>query len=138
MPSARWATRVIATGAYRVRVRCHSTDATEAPGIILRTREESCRETCAPLRYAREHGNEADRGIPVSWRYRSIAVAVGFTALAACFAPVPSARKDEIMPMEASDELARSIPGTRLELVEHCGHLSSIEQLAAVTALLHA
>ena len=60
--------------------------------------------------------------------------------LAAIRAPtmVLAAREDAIMPMEVSEEMARGIPGARLEVVEHCGHLSSIEQPEAVTALLRA
>ena len=60
--------------------------------------------------------------------------------LAAIRAPtmVLAARDDAIMPMEVSEEMARGIPGARLEVVEHCGHVSSIEQPEVVTALLRA
>jgi len=60
--------------------------------------------------------------------------------LAAIRAPamVLAAREDLIMPMEVSEEMARAIPGARLEVVEHCGHLSSLEQPGAVTARLRA
>jgi pimeloyl-ACP methyl ester carboxylesterase len=51
---------------------------------------------------------------------------------------VLAAREDLIMPLEVSEEMARGIPGARLEMVEHCGHLSSLEQPDAVTALLRA
>jgi pimeloyl-ACP methyl ester carboxylesterase len=34
--------------------------------------------------------------------------------------------------------MARGMPGARLEIVEHCGHVSSIEQPEAVTARLRA
>lgn len=51
---------------------------------------------------------------------------------------VLAAREDAIMPLEVSEELARGIPGARLEMVEHCGHISSLEQPDAVTALLRA
>jgi pimeloyl-ACP methyl ester carboxylesterase len=53
-------------------------------------------------------------------------------------AMVLAAREDLIMPLEVSEEMARGIPGARLEMVEHCGHLSSLEQPDAVTALLRA
>jgi pimeloyl-ACP methyl ester carboxylesterase len=53
-------------------------------------------------------------------------------------AMVLAAREDAIMPMEVSEEMARGIPGARLEIVEHCGHVSSIEQPEAVTARLRA
>lgn len=51
---------------------------------------------------------------------------------------VLAAREDAIMPLEVSEELARGIPGARLEMVEQCGHISSLEQPDAVTALLRA
>jgi len=51
---------------------------------------------------------------------------------------VLAGREDAIMPLEVSEEMARGIPGARLEIVEHCGHLSSIEQPDAVTARLRA
>lgn len=53
-------------------------------------------------------------------------------------AMVLAAREDAIMPMEVSEEMARGIPGARLEIVEHCGHVSSIEQPEAVTTRLRA
>lgn len=53
-------------------------------------------------------------------------------------AMVIAAREDAIMPMEVSEEMARGIPGCTLEIVERCGHVSSIEQPEAVTARLHA
>jgi pimeloyl-ACP methyl ester carboxylesterase len=53
-------------------------------------------------------------------------------------AMVLAAREDQIMPLEVSEEMAHGIPGARLEMVEHCGHLSSLEQPDAVTALLRA
>lgn len=51
---------------------------------------------------------------------------------------VLAAREDAIMPMEVSEEMARAIPGARLEIVERCGHLSSIDQPEAVTEALRA
>ena len=53
-------------------------------------------------------------------------------------AMVLAAREDAIMPMEVSEEMARGIQGARHEVVEHCGHVSSIEQPEAVTARLRA
>ena len=51
---------------------------------------------------------------------------------------VLAAREDAIMPMEVSEEMARGIPGARLDIVEHCGHISCLEQPEAVTARLRA
>jgi pimeloyl-ACP methyl ester carboxylesterase len=61
-----------------------------------------------------------------------------FLAAIRCPTLVIAAREDAIMPMEVSEEMARGIPGARLEVVEHSGHMSSLEQPAAVTALLRA
>ncbi len=45
-------------------------------------------------------------------------------------------REDQITPLEGSELMAAEIPGARLEVLEHCGHLSSLEQPGAVTSLL--
>lgn len=45
-------------------------------------------------------------------------------------------REDQGTPVEAAEEIAGGIPGARLAIIEDCGHLSTIEQPEAVTALL--
>lgn len=45
-------------------------------------------------------------------------------------------QQDQGTPLSASEEIAAGIPGSRLAVVEDCGHLSTIEQPQAVTALL--
>jgi pimeloyl-ACP methyl ester carboxylesterase len=45
-------------------------------------------------------------------------------------------RDDTLTPVELHEEMAASIPGARLVLIEECGHLSTMEQPPAVTALL--
>lgn len=45
-------------------------------------------------------------------------------------------RQDQGTPLAASEEIAAGIPSSRLAVVEDCGHLSTIEQPQAVTALL--
>lgn len=45
-------------------------------------------------------------------------------------------REDQGTPVAAAEEIAAGIPGARLAIVEDCGHLSTIEQPEAVTALL--
>jgi pimeloyl-ACP methyl ester carboxylesterase len=45
-------------------------------------------------------------------------------------------RQDQGTPLAASEEMAAGIPGSRLAVIEDCGHLSTIEQPQAVTALL--
>lgn len=45
-------------------------------------------------------------------------------------------REDVITPVEVHEEIASAIPAARLEVIEHCGHLSALEQPAPVTAAL--
>jgi pimeloyl-ACP methyl ester carboxylesterase len=47
-------------------------------------------------------------------------------------------REDALTPPALSQEMARAIPGARLEIVEECGHLSTMEQPGAVNRALHA
>jgi pimeloyl-ACP methyl ester carboxylesterase len=54
----------------------------------------------------------------------------------ACPTLVVCGREDQITPLEGSELMAAEIPGARLEVLEHCGHMSSLEQPGAVTALL--
>ena len=47
-------------------------------------------------------------------------------------------REDAATPVADSEVIAAGIPGSRLEIIEDCGHLSTLEQPAAVNrALLH-
>jgi len=54
----------------------------------------------------------------------------------ACPTLVVAGQEDQIMPVEWLEELARGIPGARLEVIPECGHMASLEQPAKVTALL--
>ena len=45
-------------------------------------------------------------------------------------------REDVLTPVELHEEMAAGIPGSELAVIEECGHLSSLEQPQAVTALL--
>lgn len=45
-------------------------------------------------------------------------------------------RQDQGTPLTASEEIAAGIPTARLEVIEDCGHLSTIEQPVQVTRLL--
>jgi pimeloyl-ACP methyl ester carboxylesterase len=49
---------------------------------------------------------------------------------------VVAGREDQIMPLEWLEELARGIPGARLEVLEGSGHMSSIEKPEEVARLL--
>ncbi len=54
----------------------------------------------------------------------------------ACPTLVVAGRDDAIMPVAWLEELAHGIPGARLAVIEHCGHMASMERPAEVTALL--
>lgn len=43
---------------------------------------------------------------------------------------------DTLCPVTLHSQMAAAIPGARLAVLEHCGHLCSLEQPAAITALL--
>ena len=45
-------------------------------------------------------------------------------------------REDTATPRAEHERMHASVPGSRLEVFEQCGHLSTIEQPEAVTALL--
>lgn len=45
-------------------------------------------------------------------------------------------REDAATPLAMSREIAAAIPGARLEIVEDCGHLSTMERPALVNAAL--
>jgi pimeloyl-ACP methyl ester carboxylesterase len=45
-------------------------------------------------------------------------------------------RDDQATPVAQSEEIARGIRGSRLVILEHCGHLTTIERPAEVTAEL--
>lgn len=47
-------------------------------------------------------------------------------------------REDQITPLECSEEMAAAIPGATLAVLEHCGHMSTLERPDAVTAALRA
>lgn len=45
-------------------------------------------------------------------------------------------RQDALTPLELHQEMAAAIPGSRLAVIEDCGHLSTMERPQAATALL--
>jgi len=55
-----------------------------------------------------------------------------------CPALVIAGREDQIMPVEWLQELAAGIRGARLEVIEACGHMSTIERPGTVAGLLRA
>jgi pimeloyl-ACP methyl ester carboxylesterase len=53
-----------------------------------------------------------------------------------CPTLVAAGRQDTLCPVDLQEEIFRAIPGSRLVIIEDCGHLSSLERPQAVTALL--
>jgi pimeloyl-ACP methyl ester carboxylesterase len=53
-----------------------------------------------------------------------------------CPAVVVAGAGDEVIPLEYAAEIADQIPGARLAVLPGCGHLSTLEQPAAVTRIL--
>jgi pimeloyl-ACP methyl ester carboxylesterase len=53
-----------------------------------------------------------------------------------CPTLVIAGREDAIMGLDAAEEIAAAVPGARLEVIERCGHVSTLEQPEAVTELL--
>jgi pimeloyl-ACP methyl ester carboxylesterase len=47
-------------------------------------------------------------------------------------------REDALTPVDLAQEIAAGIPGARLEIIESCGHLSTLEQPEAVNRALRA
>ena len=45
-------------------------------------------------------------------------------------------REDQITPLDCSEEMAAAIPGAQLRVIEHCGHMSTLETPAEVNAAL--
>ncbi|HET9650920.1 MAG TPA: alpha/beta fold hydrolase [Usitatibacter sp.] len=53
-----------------------------------------------------------------------------------CPTRVVAARNDAIMPVEILAEMAGAIPGAKLDVVEDCGHMASIERPAELTGIM--
>lgn len=53
-----------------------------------------------------------------------------------CPTLVLTGRQDMVVPLTVHEEMARALPDSRLVIVEQCGHLSTLEQPAVVTAAL--
>jgi len=47
-------------------------------------------------------------------------------------------REDALTPLELSQEIASGIPGAKLEIIEECGHISTLERPEAVNRALRA
>lgn len=55
-----------------------------------------------------------------------------------CPTVVVCGRDDQITPLELSEEMASTVPGARLVVIERCGHMSTLERPDEVTAALAA
>jgi pimeloyl-ACP methyl ester carboxylesterase len=55
-----------------------------------------------------------------------------------CPSLVLCGREDLLTPLELHEEMAALIPGARLTVIEHCGHMSALEQPQQVSAALTA
>jgi len=53
-----------------------------------------------------------------------------------CPALIMCGRQDELIPLARHEEMAERISGSRLEIVEECGHLSTMERPAETSAAL--
>jgi len=53
-----------------------------------------------------------------------------------CPACVICGKEDVLTPLELSEEIAGSIPGARLHVIDHCGHLTTLEHPEAVNAIM--
>ncbi len=53
-----------------------------------------------------------------------------------CPTQVVAAREDALMPVELLQELANGIPGAKLAVIEHCGHVASVERPGEVAKIL--
>jgi pimeloyl-ACP methyl ester carboxylesterase len=42
-------------------------------------------------------------------------------------------REDALTPLEGHEEMAGAIPGAKLVVIEHCGHLSTLERPGQVS-----
>ncbi|NWF71043.1 MAG: alpha/beta hydrolase [Chloroflexi bacterium] len=59
-----------------------------------------------------------------------------FLAQIPCPTLVLCGREDQVCPLALHEDMAQRIPNARLVIVEHCGHLSTLEQPEIVTAAL--
>jgi pimeloyl-ACP methyl ester carboxylesterase len=60
----------------------------------------------------------------------------GSLAEIACPTLVLCGREDALTPLHLHEEMASLIPGSRLRVIEECGHLSTLERPEAVTAAM--
>ena len=64
--------------------------------------------------------------------------AAGYLPRIACPTLVSCGRQDGWSPVPQHEQMAAAIPGATLRLIEHCGHMSTVERPAEVTDALAA
>ena len=94
-------------------------------------------ELMAPLRaMVRRATPEAFEGQQRAGLHRPDATA--YLPRIACPTLVLCGRQDGWSPVPQHEVMARTIPGAALRLIEHCGHMATVERPAEVTAALQA
>jgi pimeloyl-ACP methyl ester carboxylesterase len=66
----------------------------------------------------------------------SRADSLGLLASIACPTLVLCGRQDALTPLARHEEIAAGIKGARLEVIEDCGHLSTLEKPSEVNAAM--
>jgi len=83
---------------------------------------------------ARNTGREAfirqERAIMSRANSLPLLTSIGCPTLILC------GRQDALTPLDRHEEMASRIPGARLEIIEACGHMSTLEKPAEVSAAL--
>ncbi|MGC2518879.1 MAG: alpha/beta fold hydrolase [Burkholderiales bacterium] len=104
------------------------------PLLIHRSRLEDTALIATVKQMAKNTGKDAfvreERAI------MSRADSLPLLASIACPTLVLCGRQDALTPLDRHEEMAAAIPGARLEIVEECGHLSTLEKPAEVSAAL--
>jgi pimeloyl-ACP methyl ester carboxylesterase len=100
-------------------------EASGSRGVPLRDAIRQMAHHVGPESYVRQL--QAQIGRPDSWS--SLAAIV-------CPALLLGGRQDTMCPPALHEAIAAAIPNARLAIIEDCGHLSTLEQSEAVTALL--
>ncbi len=102
------------------------------PSFVHPRRLDDAALTSAVVGMARAVGPEAfvrqERAIIKRPDARQYLAAISCPTLVLC------GREDALTPLYLSEELADGIPDARLRVIEHCGHLSTIERPEEVTA----
>jgi pimeloyl-ACP methyl ester carboxylesterase len=104
------------------------------PLFLHRARLEDQKLVATVMEMARNTGKEAfirqERAI------MSRADSQPFLRAIACPTLVLCGRQDALAPLAGHEEMARAIPGASLQVIDDCGHLSTLERPAQVSAAL--